>query len=464
MEILKKVQSILPNGVRAYLVGGCVRDSLMGLKPKDIDIEVFGISSIDILENLLSPHGKVSTVGRSFGIVKLTTLSGEEFDFSLPRRDSKCGIGHKDFRVTIDPTLTIEEAASRRDYTINSMSIDIWTGELIDPFNGCRDLESKILRHTSNAFSEDPLRVLRGFQFSGRYGLTAADETNILCRELVDKFYTLPIERIWIEFEKWATKSVIPSKGLEFLVKSGWIEHFPEIQDLIGCPQDPEWHPEGDVFEHTCQVVDQAVGGGVIVMLAALCHDLGKPETTQIIDGRIRTPGHCQTGIGKSRSFLKTIGCPYDIITQVEKLVNEHLVHIQTINKRSIRRLIVRLGNASIDDLVSLIGADHAGRGSASCKLPDSAINIKDIAEEIGEEIKPILMGRHLIELGMKPGPHFGQILKNAFEAQLDGKFETVEDGIEFLKNFLIIETLKPNKDKDFIPITEPIKQKGDST
>jgi len=436
--LINIVQTLLPKGVRAYLVGGCVRDSLIGIRPKDIDVEVFGIGSINVLEKILSAHGKVSTVGESFGVVKLTTFFGEEFDFSLPRKDSKCGVGHKDFRIKIDPTLTIEEAASRRDYTINSMSIDIWTGKLIDPFNGRRDLESKILRHTSDTFRDDPLRVLRGFQFSGRYGLTTADETIVLCRELVDEFYTLPKERIWAEFEKWAIKSLTPSKGLEFLVKTGWIEHFSEIQDLIGCPQDPEWHPEGDVFEHTCQVVDQTVGGGVIVTLAGLCHDLGKPETTELIDGRIRSIAHCQAGIEKTRSFLKTIGCPHWIITQVEKLVNEHLVHLQSITSKTVKRLIVRLGDASVEDLISLIGADHAGRGSASSRLPDSAIKIKDTAEEIGEEILPILMGRHLIELGMEPGPHFGPILKDAFEAQLDGLFETIEDGIELLKSRIL--------------------------
>lgn len=434
MNILKKVQDILPKGIRAYLVGGCVRDLLLGFKPKDIDVEVFGIN-INELEDILSIHGKISTVGKSFGVVKLITFDGEEFDFSLPRRDSKCGVGHKDFRIEIDSTLSIEEAASRRDFTINSLSIDVWTGNLIDPFNGRYDLESKILRHTSDAFKDDPLRVLRGFQFTGRYELKTANETLILCNELVDEFHTLPKDRIWVEFEKWATKSLIPSKGLEFLVKSGWIIHFPEIHSLIECPQDPEWHPEGDVFNHTCQVVDQTVYGGVIVTLAGLCHDLGKPETTNLIEGRLRTLGHCRAGIEKTRTFLKRIGCPYWIISQVERLVDEHLVHLQTVNTRTVKRLIVRLGNASVEDLVSLIGADHAGRGSASSSLPESAIAIKDIAEEIGETIQPILMGRHLIELGIEPGPHFGPILKIAFEAQLDGEFETVNDGIEFLKS-----------------------------
>jgi len=438
MKIINKVKPLLPKGVRAYLVGGCVRDLILGITPKDFDIEVFGIS-IDELEELLTPHGKVSTVGKSFGVVKLTTSDGEDFDFSLPRRDSKCGVGHKGFRVETDPTMTIEEAAFRRDFTINSMSIDIRSEKLLDPFDGRKDLESKVLRHTSDAFAEDPLRVLRGFQFAGRFDLKVSNKTSILCKELSSEFHTLLKERIWIEFEKWATKSMVPSKGLKFLVTTNWIKHFPEIQSLVGCPQDSEWHPEGDVFTHTCQVVDQAAYGGVIVMLASLCHDFGKPETTTIIDGRIRSPGHCQTGIEKSRSFLKRIGCPHRIIPQIESLVSEHLVHIQPINKRTVKRLILRLGSASIEDLISLIGADHAGRGSVSSSLPMSAIEIKDTAEDIGNEIQPILMGRHLIELGMKPGPEFGPILKTAFEAQLDGVFETVEDGIEFLKDERLI-------------------------
>jgi len=438
MKKLEQIRCLLPRGIKAYLVGGCVRDTLLGLTPKDIDIEVFDIS-VDELENILSKHGKVSTVGKSFGIIKLTTYK-DEFDFSLPRRDSKCGIGHKGFRVEIDSSLSIEEAASRRDFTINAMSIDIWSETLIDPFNGQNDLKSKILRHTSSSsFGEDPLRVLRGFQFSGRFNLDATKETINICKELFDEFTSLPKERIWSEFEKWATKSMVPSKGLKFLVDTNWIKHFPELNDIIGCPQDPEWHPEGDVFEHTCHVVDKTVGGNLVLTLAGLCHDLGKPETTKFIDGRLRSPGHTKPSSIKARSFLESIGCPNGIINQVENLVNEHMVHLQKVNTRTIKRLILRLGDASIEDLVSLIGADHNGRGSASTSWPESVIQIKDLAEEIGERISPIIMGRHLIDLGLNPGPHFGQILKSAFEAQLDGLFNSVEEGIEFLKKSGII-------------------------
>lgn len=437
-DILEQVKTLLPNEIRAYLVGGCVRDLLLETKPKDIDVEVFGVNVND-LERILTPHGKVSVRGKSFGIVNLISPDGKEFDFSLPRRDNKYGVGHKNFRVEVDSSMSIEEAAIRRDFTINAMSIDIWTGNLIDPFDGQKDLSEKNLRHISDAFSEDPLRVLRGFQFAGRFELDTSDETAKLCKDLSREFYSLSKERIWGEFEKWANKSVVPSKGLDFLIKTGWISHFPEIDALVGCPQDPEWHPEGDVFNHTCQVVDQAAKSNIVVLLAALCHDLGKPETTEFVDGRIRSLGHCQAGIEKSKSFLKRIGCPDNIINQVKPLVAEHLTHLQPVTRKAIRRLIVRLGKASIEDLVSLIGADHAGRGSASSSLPKAVIEMKEMADEIGEEIKPIVMGRHLINLGMKPGSHFGPILKSAFEAQLDGLFETVNDGIEFLKNEKLI-------------------------
>jgi tRNA nucleotidyltransferase (CCA-adding enzyme) len=435
-DIIEQVKTLLPNKIRAYLVGGCIRDFLLKSKPKDIDVEVFGVN-VNELEEILAPHGKVTVRGKSFGIINLISPNGKEYDFSLPRRDNKCGVGHKDFRIEVDSSMSIKEAASRRDFTINCMSIDIWTGNLFDPFDGQKDLTNGILRHIGPSFKDDPLRVIRGFQFCGRYNLTATTETVELCNNLKEEFTTLPVERIWMEWEKWAAKSIKPSTGLRFLKSCGWISHFPELDSLTGCPQDPEWHPEGDVFEHTCQVVDHAARSNIVVLLAALCHDLGKSETTAFSDGHIRSIGHCQAGVEKSKSFLKRIGCPDNIISQVKPLVAEHLAHLQPVTYRTIRRLIVRLGNASIEDLISLIGADHAGRGTASSSLPKSAIEMKEIADEIGEEIKPIIMGRHLIDLGMKPGPHFGPILKSVFEAQLDGKFETVEDGIEYLKLIL---------------------------
>jgi len=437
MEVINQLQKIVPRGVNAFLVGGCVRDLILNKEPKDIDVEVFGLS-VDQIEEFLKPHGKVVPAGKKFGALKLFTDFGE-FDFTAPRRDNKCGVGHKDFRVEIDPSMTIEEAARRRDFTINTMSINIWTAELIDPYGGRHDLQNRILRHVSQQFGEDPLRVLRGFQFVSRYNLDADRSTIELCRSLLDEFKFLSKERVWEEFKKWATKSTTPSKGLKFLLDTHWIYLFPEIGRLIGCQQDPEWHPEGDVFLHTCETVDKAVGSNLVVMLSALCHDFGKPDVTEFIDGRIRSPGHTSSGVEITKSFLDRIGCPNDISKQVQSLVKEHMVHLQDVSKRNVRRLILRLGDASIEDLVSLIGVDHSGRGSASISWPESVIQIKDIAEDIGNEIKPILMGRHLINLGMKPGPEFGSILRAAFEAQLDGKFDSVEDGIEYLKQERLI-------------------------
>jgi tRNA nucleotidyltransferase (CCA-adding enzyme) len=417
----------------AFFVGGCVRDSIIGVESKDIDVEVFDIS-IDELVDILTPHGKVSTVGKSFGVVKLTTPDGQDFDFSLPRRDSKCGVGHKGFKVVPDSTLTIEEAAARRDFTMNAMSIDVHTGKLVDPFGGESDFKAGILRHTSPAFAEDPLRVLRGFQFCGKFNLSAAPETINFCKQLKDEFHTLPKERVWVEWEKWATKSTKPSAGLRFLKECGWLDHFPEVSALIECEQNPEWHPEGDVFEHTCQVIDAAAGKGLTVVMAALCHDLGKPETTFTDDsGTIRSPGHCQSGVPVSEKFLNRIGAPKALIKKILPLVAEHLVHLQPPTKKTVRRLIVRLGDATVSELIELITADHAGRGSASGQCPPAAEKIKCLADEIGNEVQPIVMGRHLIDRGLKPGPHFKELLSRAFEAQLDGKFNNPTDGIRFL-------------------------------
>ena len=443
--LFKIVEAISEAGGRAYLVGGYVRDHILEMKSKDHDIEVFGID-IGKLEEILSRFGTISEVGRSFGVIKLS-VGGYDFDFSLPRRDSKCSPGHKGFIIETDPSLSIEEAAYRRDFTFNSMSIDPLSGEILDPYDGGFDILFRVLRHTSDHFAEDPLRVLRGFQFCGRYNLKASQVTINLCRSLLNEFEYLAIERIWGEWEKWATKSTKPGAGLRFLEQTGWIQKFPELNAICGLEQDKEWHPEGDVWEHTIETVDatQIVceregfnnESKLIVILAALCHDIGKPTTVEIIDGRIRNPGHASDGIEPTKSFLKRIGCPKKYHQPIEALVKEHMVHLsfkEKVSKKISRRLLYRLGDATPQQLCAIIEADHRGRGDIHATLPDRYYALKESLEAIESEIKPILLGRHLIDLGYKPGPHFGLILKGAFEAQLDGEFETIEGGLEWIK------------------------------
>lgn len=445
MTKLNRILSAIKQaGGRPLFVGGFVRDAILGIPSKDIDIEVFGLDA-ETLIMTLKPFGKVDTVGASFGIIKLTTADND-FDFSLPRRENKTGKGHKGFIVKPDPTMTVKEAAARRDFTFNALAQDPFTDEIIDHFGGQADLKAKVIRYTSSAFSEDPLRVLRGFQFAGRFGFDGFPETLALCQLLVDEFADLAIERVWGEIWKWATKSTVPSKGLEFLRKAGWLVHFSELQALVGCPQDREWHPEGDVWQHTLHVTDQATiiarreglsaeDTGILV-LASLLHDVGKPETT-VFEQRFKTPKHDKVGSAVTERFLIRLEAPKVVIAKVSEMVREHMVHVhvtKTPTKRQVKRFLARLESVSVKDVMRLIEADHSGRPPLEKGLPVQARMIQEMAEEMGNEIKPILQGRDLIAEGLKPGVHFGDILRQAFEAQMDGVFSDVTGGVEFLR------------------------------
>ncbi|MEP6962855.1 MAG: polynucleotide adenylyltransferase, partial [Acidobacteriota bacterium] len=285
------VRDLAAAGFRAIVVGGAVRDALFGFVSQDFDIEVYGIP-YDRLTALLSQHGRVDLVGKSFGIVKLHQRDGRSFDFAIPRKDSKLGLLHRDFHATFDPDITFQEAASRRDFTINAMGWDPVDGTLLDFFGGASDLENRVLRATSPAFSEDPLRVLRGMQLACRFDLRLDPETAALCRTIADQYSTIAGERVSEEFMKWAVKGSRPGRIAEYLKDSGWDVHFPEIAKLAGTPQDPEWHPEGDVGIHTMFVVDAAahiaerdglIGDDRAVLLfSSLCHDFAKPATTAL--------------------------------------------------------------------------------------------------------------------------------------------------------------------------------------
>ena len=282
---LEKISNAISKGFgKASLVGGAVRDRAMGRESKDFDVEVFGMDG-DKLETTLKKFGKVSAVGKQFGVYKLTTKQGE-YDFSLPRRESTTGVGHKDFKIEADADMTVEEAASRRDFTMNAMAVDLKTGKLEDPFGGTKDIQEGVLRHTSDAFAEDPLRVMRAVKFAGRYGLKLAKETAAVGRKIKDTFKSLPVERVAKEWEDWGTKSRKPSAGLDVLTETEWVDNFPALKKLVGLKQEQEWHPEGDVWEHTKLAVDAvaeyADRNGItgedklVLTMAALTHDIGQ--------------------------------------------------------------------------------------------------------------------------------------------------------------------------------------------
>jgi tRNA nucleotidyltransferase (CCA-adding enzyme) len=447
---LKTILTETPELREAYLVGGCVRDWLLGQPHKDHDIEVFGLS-YEALASALSRWGKVDLVGRSFGVIKLTKPR-HTYDFSIPRRDSKNGIGHKGFAVTFDPHLTPEEAASRRDFTINAMMYDPRGQRLLDPFGGEADLRARILRHTSAAFPEDPLRVLRGMQFAARFDLRGAPETIALSRSIQSTYPELAKERVREEWFKWAEKSVKPSRGLEFLAAAGWIEHFPELDALRGVPQDPEWHPEGDVFVHTLHCCDAMASledwqqsdshTRIVYMLAVLTHDMGKAITTveAIKRGqrRIVSPGHEEAGADLAEAFLNRINAPRAVRERIVPLVKNHMAHFQSVSDRAVRRLAKRLEPENIRGLLTLMTADSYGRPPLPREVPPSVKAIAQKADELSvreEPPEPILLGRHLLQYGFQPGKDLGRILHLAYDAQLTGEFSDLEGALRFLAN-----------------------------
>ncbi len=455
--ILLRVLRETPELTQAYLVGGGVRDWLLGVPGQDFDVEVFGVD-YGSLVSALGRWGRADLVGRSFGVVKLT-IDGQTFDFSLPRLDSKVGPGYTGFTVQFEPALTPREAAARRDYTINSLMFDPHRGGLLDFFGGAADLKQRVLRHTSEAFVEDPLRVLRGMQFAGRFDLTGAPETLALCRSIANSYSELALERVREEWFKWAAKSTRPSAGLRFLRDSGWLRHFPEAALLLGVPQDPGWHPEGDVWTHTLHCLDalaelpdwQAADETTrtVVMLAVLAHDFAKPACTHtdMRHGSLRivSPGHEAAGGPLTEAFLQRLSVPTALADRIPPLVVNHLAHLHDITPRSVRRLAQRLSPATIRELSWVMIADAYGRpplprmtlASVNELLTQAALlNVQQQAPQA------ILLGRHLIERGMSPGPTFKPLLDAAFEAQLDGVFTDIEGAKTWLEQRL--QTIAP--------------------
>jgi tRNA nucleotidyltransferase (CCA-adding enzyme) len=427
-------------GGRALIVGGWVRDRLLERDSKDIDVEVFGVSE-GRLRTLLNSFGRVESVGESFQVFK----SGD-IDVSLPRRESKSGHGHRGFDVIGNPGMSIEDAARRRDFTVNAISWDPLTDEYLDPFNGRSDLSQKILRVVDpQTFGDDSLRVLRAVQFAARLGFTLDPASLVLCRTI--PLDDLPAERVWGEFEKllFAPR---PSIGFALALDLDVVQRlFPEMYALVGCQQEPEWHPEGDVWVHTLQVIDQARTRiddlprplQLAIMLGAVCHDFGKPATTAFLDGRIRSIDHEEQGVAPATAFLDRLNVHsfegYDVRRQVLGLTAQHLKPGMWFKARTevgdgaFRRLAHKV---DLELLARLAKADCLGRepGVFSADAMDWFL---ERARSLGVDRRPpvpMLLGRHLLELGVKPGPRMGEILKAVYEQQLDGKVRTIEDAV----------------------------------
>ena len=442
-------EAVRDAGGRALCVGGFVRDRLRSQArasarqvaadtAKDLDMEVFGIPQEALLA-LLRTLGRVDPVGQAFPVYKIGGV-----DVALPRRESKTGRGHKGFAVEGDPSMSFDEAARRRDFTINAIGWDPLTGEYLDPFNGRADLEKRVLKVVDPAtFADDSLRVLRALQFAARFELTIDPATAALCASI--PLDDLPAERIWGEFEKLLLQAERPSIGFALARELGVVRQIlPEMEPLYDCPQDPEWHPEGNVWIHTLMVIDEARQRNAdldhprlaTVMLGAVCHDLGKPATTAMIDGRVRSPNHEAEGVAPATRILDRLNVRtldnFDVRAQVLGLVAEHLRPSafykakDTVTDGAFRRLAQKV---DLELLVRFARSDCHGRtGTFDCSAMDWFL---ERAQALGVEHRPpapILLGRHLIELGVTPGPRMGEILRAIYELQLDGLVTTLEE------------------------------------
>ena len=427
-------------GGRALVAGGWVRDHLLGLSSTDVDLEVYGLDA-GRLRALLERIGRVDAVGESFTVYKVAGV-----DVALPRRESKVGRGHRGFEVTGDPFMSIEDACRRRDFTINAILFEPLSGEFFDPFGGRRDLEARVLRMVdARTFPDDSLRVLRGLQFAARFALVMDEATKRVCREI--PLDDLPSERVLGEFEKLLLLAPRPSAGFALGLDLGVVQALvPEMAALVGCPQEPEWHPEGDVWVHTLMVVDETRSAiddldrarRLTMMLGAVCHDFGKPLTTAVIDGRIRSPGHEPEGVPPTLAWLDRLNLHtidgFDVRHHVVGLVAYHLApgmwhkSASPVGDGAFRRLAQKV---DLDLLARFARADCRGRtGEFDCSAMDWFL---ERARALGVEHRPpapILLGRHVLAMGFEPGPAVGRIVKAVYERQLDGAVTDLESAL----------------------------------
>ena len=441
-DILKDLQEL---GVTPILVGGCVRDYFLNIPVKDYDIEIFGINSLEIIQKSLEKFGSVKSVGKSFGVLTLR-VNEYDFDFALPRTEKKIGNTHQDFEVITNANLSFKEAAIRRDFTINAIGYDFFRQEFLDPFDGIKDLKNKIIKHIDdNTFIEDSLRVYRVVQFVSRLNFRIEEKTKELCKQIVlnDELKYLPKERVYEEFKKLFLKSSKPSIGFEVLRELGVLKYFPELEALINCIQEPEYHPEGDVWIHTMMSLDEMARilkeeeiedeyRKLYLFYGILCHDLGKPFCTQEINGKITSFKHESLGIEPTISFLSKLTNEKKLIEIVCSLVKNHLTPFQLYLAESSLKAIKRLSlKVNIEDLCLVCLSDCLGRTILDKEKCPKAISwLLNKAKELeihNVPIKPLVQGKDLIELGFKPSKFFKEILDFAFDLQLDENMKKEE-------------------------------------
>lgn len=454
--VIKLCRAVREEGGRALLVGGWVRDFIRGFETTDYDLEVYGVEAAR-LRALLDRHGRVDAVGEAFTVYKVKLREGRRrivVDVSLPRRESKTGRGHRGFVVEGDPEMSFDEAARRRDFTINAMMYDPLSEEYLDPYGGRQDLERRIIRVVDpRTFIEDSLRVLRAMQFAARFEFEIENQTLSFCRSI--DLTDLPAERLRAEVEKWLLQAKRPSIGLRAARDLGIVEQlWPEIRALIDCPQDEKSHPEGDVFTHTAMALDEArkliddlsYPKRLTIMLAALCHDFGKPLTTKIEKDSLTAINHAHAGTAPAENFLDRLKVftldNYDVRSQIIGLVEHHLTPFnwyqsQEAGERITDGMFRRLAlDVEPGMLYRVELANRLGRGGN--RDPEAEEWFIARVRSLGVEERapePLLLGRHILELGLQPGPKVGQITRDVYQLQLDGAVSTLEEAISVAKS-----------------------------
>ncbi len=435
-------------GGHTYYVGGFVRDLILGRENKDIDIEVHGIS-VAVLEAILDGLGERLTMGASFGVMGLRHY---DLDIAMPRSEVATGRGHKDFAVFVDPFLGPEKAARRRDFTMNAMMMDVVTGQVLDFFGGREDMARRRIRHVDDqTFAEDPLRVFRAAQFAARFGFTVAEETTAISAGM--DVFALPGERVMSELEKALLKAEKPSVFFEELRKMKQLSiWFPELEALSAIPQNPVYHPEGDVWTHTMQVLDEAAAlrdkakEPMWFMLSALCHDFGKAETTEERNGVLHAYGHEKKGVPLVQRFLSRLTSEGKLTKYVLNMTEMHMQPNQKAREASHTKSFMTMFDASVcpEDLLLVAKADHMGRlGPGMLReavLKDYAemeSRLREMLALYKERIsRPYVMGKDLIAAGEKPGPLFADALACAHKLRLAGipKEEQLAQTLAYLR------------------------------
>lgn len=443
-DMRRFVQVIDAFGGRTFVVGGTIRDILIGRPIHDVDLEITGVSQAD-LETVIARFGFiVRLAGQRPGV--FLVCAGDSFDHSrmfevaLPQRRTRHSADRNDFTVVIDHTMDIDASLMRRDVTANAIAVDCVTGEMHDPTGGVRDIEMGLLRAVNaDNFGTDPLRVLRVMRFASTHDMEPTVETIISAQAHVDGFRFLSSDRVRSEWMKWAG-GVRPGRGIRFLVRSGWVRHFPVLAGMIGVEQDAEWHPEGDTMEHTIQVLDAVNVADPAVVFAALLHDTGKRAVTHLSEftGRIVSPGHADVGADLVPDFFRSIGVMGDadgLIDTVQALVRSHMWMMSfqgAPSRNAIRRHARSIAPATVRQWAQVAMADQMGRGDMMVDVSD----IVDVADRAADDqvldTAPvgIIQGRHLIQMGFVPGVIFGEIIEAALQAQMDGAFDDVESGM----------------------------------